>query len=150
MKPRRVRVDEAPIDFAGEVNWLRDAVGEGVGALASFTGLVRGGDVTLLELEYHPRMTQRSIEAIVNTAESKWGLLGVTVVHRIGALRPGEEIVLVLVASSHRRDAFEACEFLMDYLKTEAVFWKREHKVESADWVESTRDDYDRAARWSE
>ena len=147
---RRVLVGEDPIDLAKEMNSLRDAVGEGIGALASFTGVVRGGDVTLLELEHHPSMTQKSIEAIADTAEAKWDILGITIIHRIGALHPGEDIVLVLVASSHRKDAFEACDFLMDYLKTEAVFWKREHRGELARWVESTGDDYIRKSRWTD
>ena len=147
---RRVRVGEDPIDLAKEMNSLRDAVGEGIGALASFSGVVRGGDVTLLELEHHPGMTQKSIEAIADTAEAKWDILGITIIHRIGALHPGEDIVLVLVASTHRKDAFEACEFLMDYLKTEAVFWKREHQGELARWVESTGEDYVRKSRWTD
>ncbi len=147
---RRVLVGGDPIDLAKEVNSLRDALGEGIGALASFTGVVRGGDVTLLELEHHPGMTQKSIEAIADTAASRWELLGVTIIHRIGALHPGEDIVLVLVASTHRRDAFEACEFLMDCLKTEAVFWKREHQGELARWVESTGNDYLRKSRWTD
>ena len=147
---RRVRVGEDPIDLAKEMNSLRDAVGEGIGALASFSGVVRGGDVTLLELEHHPGMTQKSIEAIADTAEAKWDILGITIIHRIGALHPGEDIVLVLVASTHRKDAFEACEFLMDYLKTEAVFWKREHQGEQSCWVESTGEDYVRKTRWTD
>ncbi len=145
---RRIAVTEDPIDLSREVSLLREAVGEGMGALASFVGAVRGGEVTLLELEHHPGMTEKSISAIVDSAEDKWHLLGVTVIHRIGALRPGEDIVLVLVVSAHRKDAFEACDFLMDYLKTQAVFWKREHRGDMAQWVESTEEDYARISRW--
>lgn len=145
---RRVVLSESEIDFASEMKLLRESVGEEIGALASFIGAVRGGEVTLLELEHHPRMTQESIERIVSDADGKWRLLGVTIVHRIGAMRPGEDIVLVLVASAHRKDAFAACEFLMDYLKTEAVLWKLEHRGEKTHWVESTREDYRRAGRW--
>lgn len=145
---RRVVVGEAPIDLAREVSALRDAVGERMGALASFSGVVRGGEVTQLDLEHHPKMTRKSIERIVDTAEAKWDLLAVTIIHRIGALHPGEDIVLVLTASAHRKDAFEACDFLMDYLKTESVFWKREHQGTHSHWVESTGEDYKRRVRW--
>ena len=147
---RRVVVKEEVIDLAQEIKFLRNGVGEGIGALASFTGVVRGGEVTLLELEHHPRMTQKSISTIVDLAESKWDLLGVTIIHRIGNLHAGEDIVLVLVASAHRKDAFEACDFLMDYLKTDAVFWKREHRGEVAHWIDSTGEDHARRARWTD
>lgn len=145
----RIAISESEIDFAQEVNLLREAVGEEMGALASFLGTVRGGEVTLLELEHHPGMTRKSIERIVGHAVDKWHLLGVTVVHRIGTLGPGDCIVLVLVASQHRQDAFAACEFLMDYLKTEAVLWKREHRGEESHWVESTAEDYHRRDGWT-
>lgn len=150
MNMRRVLVREAPIDLSGEVNLLREAAGEGMGALASFVGVVRGGEATLLELEHHPGMTEKSISVMVDSAEERWNLLGVTVIHRIGALRPGEDIVLVLVASAHRKDALEACDFLMDYLKTEAVLWKREYQGDTAHWVESTEEDYARKSRWKD
>ena len=145
----RVVISEDEIDFSREIELLRMEVGSAVGAIASFLGLVRGGQVTELELEHHPRMTQKSIERILAGAEQRWDLLGVTVVHRIGKLRPGEDIVLVLVASEHRQDAFDACDYLMDYLKTEAVFWKRELRDGQIRWVESTDEDHSRKARWS-
>ena len=149
MKMRRVVISENEIDFSGEIELLRMEVGSAVGAIASFLGLVRGGQVTELELEHHPRMTQKSIERILVGAEQRWDLLGVTIVHRIGKLRPGEDIVLVLVASEHRQDAFDACDYLMDYLKTEAVFWKREQQGGQTRWVKSTVEDHSRKARWS-
>ena len=148
---RRVVISENEIDFSGEIELLRMEVGSAVGAIASFLGLVRGGQVTELELEHHPRMTQKSIERILVGAEQRWSLLGVTIVHRIGKLRPGEDIVLVLVASEHRQDAFDACDYLMDYLKTEAVFWKREQQGGQTRWIESTTSDFSlRKGRWSE
>ena len=149
MKMRRVVISEDEIDFSREIELLRMEVGSAAGAIASFLGLVRGGQVTELELEHHPRMTQKSIERILAGAEQRWALLGVTVVHRIGKLRPGEDIVLVLVASEHRQDAFDACDYLMDYLKTEAVFWKREQQGGQTRWVKSTVEDHSRKARWS-
>ena len=146
---RRVVISEDEIDFSREIELLRMEVGSAAGAIASFLGLVRGGQVTELELEHHPRMTQKSIERILAGAEQRWALLGVTIVHRIGKLRPGEDIVLVLVASEHRQDAFDACDYLMDYLKTEAVFWKREQQGGQTRWVKSTVEDHSRKARWS-
>lgn len=146
----RIVLSDAAIDFAGEVRRLRDLAGDQVGALASFLGCVRGGDVTSLELQHHPRMTEDSIEKMVRQALARWPLAGVTVVHRIGELKPGEEIVLVLTASVHRREALEACDFLMDYLKTEAVFWKRERRGDAVEWVQSTEQDYAQKGRWDE
>jgi len=145
---RRVVVSEAAIDVAGEFKCLREAIHDSAGAIASFLGVVRGGDVTSLELQHHPRMTEASILRIVDEAEQRWKLSGVTVIHRVGVLDPGDDIVLVLAAAGHRPEAFEACEFLMDYLKTEAVFWKRELRGEQAAWVESTGKDHRRARRW--
>ena len=155
---RRVVVSEAEIDIAGEFKRLREASKgntskdnaskDKIGAMASFLGVVRGGEVTSLELQHHPRMTEKSIEKIAIEAESRWRLSAVTVIHRIGKLAPGDEIVFVLTAAGHRPEAFDACEFLMDYLKTDAVFWKRESRGEQALWVESTGDDHARANRW--
>ncbi len=133
-----IEVGEADFSLAESWSKLQAAVGNGVGAMAGFTGLVRevtttggGGSridepVKALVLEHYPGMTENSILAIVSEAASRWDLLGVQVTHRVGRLLPGEQIVMVLVASSHRADAFAACEYIMDYLKTDAVFWKRE------------------------
>jgi molybdopterin synthase catalytic subunit len=122
------------------------------GAVATFTGYVRasnrGRQLLAMELEHYPGMTERSIEDIIREATDRWPLLAATVVHRVGRLRPGEHIVWVGVASSHREAAFSACEFIMDYLKTRAPFWKREISDEGASWVEARSSDDARASRW--
>jgi molybdopterin synthase catalytic subunit len=127
--------------------------GEAAGALATFTGLVRrppGDDAfTGLTLEYYPGMTERAVEAILDEAARRWSLLAIGVVHRIGELAPGARIVWVGAAAAHRGDAFAACEFTMDYLKTRAPFWKKEHWGGKARWVEARRGDHERAARWA-
>ena len=124
------------------------------GAIASFTGLVRvhneRRDICVLELEHYPGMTERSIQNIVDEARQRWKLLGVRVVHRIGRLRPGEQIVYVGVSCSHRGDAFSACEFIMDYLKTRAPFWKKESTASGEHWVESRDSDSTAARRWED
>ena len=120
-------------------------------------GLVReqrllSGDDELtknLRLEHYPGMTEASIEKILVESDTRWDLLGQRVVHRVGDLKPYDQIVLVLVASEHRTDAFAACEFIMDYLKTSAVFWKFEGSGAKGEWVSSTSNDYDRLAKWS-
>ena len=140
-------------DFDASALQREMAAGNGaIGAIASFTGLVRGGQepgqVSSMELEHYPGMTERSIQAIVDEARQRWQIQAVRVIHRIGELRPGDQIVYVGVASAHRGEAFEACEFIMDYLKTRAPFWKKEHGSEGASWVDA-RDSDDRAAeRW--
>jgi molybdopterin synthase catalytic subunit len=116
-----------------------------IGAVATFIGLVRDVPMTL---EHYPGMTESAIRKIVEEARGRWRVLDCTVIHRYGELQPGDQIVLVVVASAHRGDAFEACAFIMDYLKTRAPFWKKEHRSEGARWVE-TRDSDDQAAqRW--
>ena len=116
-----------------------------VGALASFVGVVREVPMTL---EHYAGMTEREIAKIVEEARSRWQMMDCTVIHRFGALRPTEQIVLVVVASSHRGDAFAACEFIMDYLKTRAPFWKREDTPQGPRWVEARRSDDSAADRW--
>ena len=122
------------------------------GAVASFTGLVKTGgehqQVSALELEHYPGMTERSIQAIVDEARQRWQLSAVKVVHRIGRLEPGEQIVYVGVCSAHRREAFQACEFIMDYLKTRAPFWKKETSAAGEYWVDSRESDFSAARRW--
>lgn len=124
------------------------------GAIASFTGYVRASnvqrDLHTLELEHYPGMTQNSIRDILLQAAERWSLLDAGVVHRVGALRPGEQIVWVGVASAHREAAFDACEFVMDYLKTRAPFWKRELGEEGAHWVDARQSDIQRANRWKD
>ncbi len=119
------------------------------GAVASFVGLVRGGDdLVALTLEHYPGMTEREIAHIAEDAGKRWALTGVTVIHRIGRLTVGERIVLVAVAAAHRGSAFAACEFLMDYLKTRAPFWKQEERGGASAWVEARPADDAAAARW--
>ena len=120
--------------------------------VASFTGLVRGhareDDVSALTLEHYPGMTERAIEAMIADAESRFGVKQALVIHRVGRLLPGERIVLVAVAASHRREAFQACEFLMDYLKTHAPFWKKEATPQGERWVDARVADDAALARW--
>ncbi|MGW8270091.1 MAG: molybdopterin synthase catalytic subunit MoaE [Burkholderiales bacterium] len=124
-----------------------------VGALASFVGLVRdrndGAAVAGMTLEHYPGMTEKAIARIVEEAMGRWSILDCTVIHRIGELRPTDQIVLVAVASGHRADAFAACEFVMDYLKTQAPFWKKEATPEGARWVDARASDDAAAARWA-
>jgi len=119
--------------------------GTGIGAVASFVGLVRDVQMTL---EHYPGMTERAIAGIVEQAKSRWQVMDCTVIHRHGALQPNDQIVLVAVASAHRGDAFAACEFIMDYLKTQAPFWKKEQGAEGPRWVEAKASDDKAAERW--
>jgi molybdopterin synthase catalytic subunit len=142
----RISIQQGDFDIGAEVAAL-DA--ENTGAVATFTGKVRKeGDLTALALEHYPGMTEREIARIVDDARTRWPLLGVTVIHRIGRLTPGEKIVLVAVAAQHRHAAFQACEFLMDYLKTKAPFWKQEERDGIAQWVEARHSDDKAVERW--
>jgi molybdopterin synthase catalytic subunit len=116
-----------------------------VGAVASFVGQVREVPMTL---EHYPGMTENAIKKIVEEARSQWQILDFTVIHRYGDLQPNDQIVMVAVASSHRGDAFAACQFIMDYLKTQAPFWKKEHHPEGARWVDARDSDDEAASRW--
>ena len=116
-----------------------------IGAVASFVGLVRDVAMTL---EHYPGMTERAIGKIVDEAKSRWQVINCAVIHRYGALQPNDQIVMVAVASGHRGDAFAACEFIMDYLKTQAPFWKKEQTAEGTRWVEAKADDEKAAERW--
>jgi molybdopterin synthase catalytic subunit len=146
-----VRVQAEDFDVGAELSLLNEGRLE-VGAVASFVGMVRGEQgsdgVAAMTLEHYPGMTERSIEAIIDEARQRWDLLGVTVIHRIGRLLPGDRIVLVGVAAAHRGEAFSACEFIMDYLKTRAPFWKREETPQGARWVDAREGDESAAARW--
>ncbi len=151
-----VSVQEADFDVGAEIAAL-SAGRSDVGAVASFIGLVRadkvageGSAVSAMTLEHYPGMTEKSLEAIVAEAGSRWQLLGTRVIHRFGRLEPGERIVFVGVASSHRGDAFAACEFIMDYLKTRAPFWKKEDTPEGGRWVDARDADDSAAARWEQ
>ena len=147
-----VRIQREDFDVAAEWAACRRRCGGGAGAIVAFGGLVRdraGADaVSGLHLEHYPGMTEASIEAIVAQAGARWRLLDVLVVHRVGELPPQAQIVLVLVASSHREDAYAASEYLMDYLKTDAVFWKKEQRPGGGIWVTATARDQARRASW--
>ena len=148
----QVRVQNADFDLNAEVEALR-AGRPDVGAVAAFVGLVRdvneGDAVKTMTLEHYPGMTEKSIQRILEEARSRWDVIDATVVHRIGELNPCDRIVLVAIASSHRGDAFAACEFIMDYLKTRAPFWKKEHTPDGPRWVEAREADDEAAARWA-
>jgi molybdopterin synthase catalytic subunit len=146
-----VRVQTADFDVAGELAALRGRDPR-VGAVAAFVGTVRdvndGSAVGGLTLEHYPGMTEKALAAIVDEAKSRWDILDALVVHRVGPLAPADQIVLVGVTSAHRGEAFAACEFIMDYLKTRAPFWKKEATPDGARWVEARASDDDAAARW--
>lgn len=148
-----IRVQEAPFDAGAEQQALL-AGRTDIGAVVSFTGLVRDfnetPEVTALTLEHYPGMTESSLAAIVDEACERWPLEGTTVIHRVGRLAPGDPIVLVVVASAHRRAAFEACDFIMDYLKTRAPFWKKEHATRGDYWVSERESDQKDACRWQQ
>jgi molybdopterin synthase catalytic subunit len=147
----RVRVQEGDFDVGRELEALSRGRKD-VGALASFVGLVRdendGHAIAGMTLEHYPGMTEKALEAICDEAHSRWRLLDTLVIHRVGRLAPGDRIVLVGVASAHRGDAFAACEFIMDYLKTRAPFWKREDTSAGSRWVEARDSDDNAAQRW--
>ena len=143
-----VSVREADFDAGAEIAALSAGDTE-AGAVASFVGLVRGdGEVAAMTLEHYPGMTEQALADIVAQARTRWDLRRVRVIHRIGRLLPGERIVFVGVASSHRHDAFAACAFIMDYLKTQAPFWKKEETAQGARWVDARESDDLAAARW--
>ena len=149
----KVQIQTEVFDAGAEMDALRQGDPK-VGAVTSFVGVVRdlneGDDVSVLTLEHYPGMTERSLENIIAQAASRWPLLGATVIHRVGPMYPTDPIVLVVTASSHRHAAFEACEFIMDYLKTEAPFWKKENTPDGERWVAARASDDDAARRWQE
>lgn len=149
--PPRVTVQTEDFDLSAETLALRAGDG-GIGAVVSFVGTVRdgadGSPVSLMELEHYPGMTEASIEAMIDEACRRFPLLGVRVVHRVGLLQPGDQIVLVAVTSQHRGAAFQGCEFVMDYLKTQAPFWKKETTPDGARWVDARVEDDAALARW--
>ena len=146
-----IRVQTEDFDPGVEIARLLDGRRD-IGAVVSFVGLVRGEShgekLTSMTLEHFPGMTERELTRIADEARARWKLDGVVVVHRVGELKPGERIVLVATASGHRQPAFEAAEFLMDYLKTSAPFWKRELRASGEHWVEARGSDDEAAARW--
>ena len=146
-----VRVQQEDFDVGAEIAALRRANPK-IGAVASFVGIVRdvneGGAVQEMTLEHYPGMTERAIEEIIGQARGRWKIYDALVVHRVGTLKPMAQIVLVIVTSSHRGDAFAACEFIMDYLKTRAPFWKKEKTPEGVRWVDARASDDIAAERW--
>ncbi len=145
---RTIRIEAQAFDVNAEIATLTKSTSN-VGAVVTFSGHVRGDDdLTSLTLEHYPGMTEREIARCIEDAEKRWKLLGATIIHRIGRLMPGDPIVLVAVASTHRKDAFSAAEFLMDYLKTRAPFWKEEQRGDAKNWVEGRASDTERAKRW--
>ena len=141
-----VRVQTADFDVAEELAQLQQ---DGAGAVASFTGLVRGDDgVAAMTLEHYPGMTERALKGLAEAAAARWPLSGVTLIHRVGTLQAGEQIVFVGTASAHRAASLEACAFLIDRLKTDAPFWKKEHRRDGDQWVQARSSDEDAAARW--
>lgn len=151
--PPRVSVQTEDFDLSTETAALRAADG-GIGAVVAFVGTVRDlthgqpQAVSLMELEHYPGMTEAAIEAMIDEACRRFDIRAARVIHRVGPLAAREQIVLVLVASGHRGEAFKACEFLMDYLKTQAPFWKKEHTGEGAQWVDARVSDDAALARW--
>ena len=148
---QRITIQENDFSLEQEINLLRkDRID--IGAIASFTGLVRdlneGDEVSLLTLEHYPGMTENQLSDIASEAESRWPLQATTIIHRVGTLAPGDQIVLVITASPHREAAFEANKFIMDYLKTRATFWKKEQLENRSRWVESRHSDENAAERW--
>jgi molybdopterin synthase catalytic subunit len=147
-----VRVQSGDFDVGLEMAAMRHGNAK-IGAIASFVGVVRdlneGADVAEMTLEHYPGMTERALEKIVDEARARWDIYDALVVHRVGTLKPTDQIVLVVVASAHRGEAFEACEFLMDYLKTRAPFWKKEKTPDGGRWVDARTADDAAADRWS-
>lgn len=151
MTAARVLIQTQDFDVSAELAALRHADAR-VGAVCSFVGTVRdrneGADVSAMELEHYPGMTEKSIEAIIDRAIARFGIFAAKVIHRVGPLQPMDQIVLVAVTSAHRGMAFQACEFIMDYLKSEAPFWKKEQTPEGARWVDARVSDEQALSRW--
>ncbi|MEQ1592337.1 MAG: molybdopterin synthase catalytic subunit MoaE [Thiobacillaceae bacterium] len=147
----KIAIQTEPFDVGIETAAISQSRTD-IGAIASFVGLARdmnsGSEVSAMTLEHYPAMTSKALAAIVDQAMQRWPLLDVSVIHRVGRLLPGDPIVLVIVAASHRAEAFAACEFLMDYLKTQAPFWKKESTPEGERWVDARESDNAAADRW--
>ena len=147
----RALIQQQDFDLAAELAGLR-AGNTGIGALVSFVGLVRdfSGDAPIenITLEHYPGMSEKALDNIIGEASARWHLLGARVIHRVGKLLPGDQIVLVATVAAHRGEAFAACEFIIDYLKTDAPFWKREQTRDDAHWLETRNSDTRRAQRW--
>ena len=151
MKPSRVSIQTLDFDLSAELAALR-AQDKRVGAVCSFVGTVRdrndGLNISSMELEHYPGMTEKAIEAMIDEACGRFDIFGVRVIHRVGLLQPLDQVVMVAVTSAHRGESFKACEFLMDYLKTQAPFWKKEETPEGARWVDARVSDDAALAKW--
>lgn len=150
--PVTIRIQEADFDVAQEISALTKGRGD-TGAVVTFTGICRGAEgeraIAALTLEHYPGMAEAEIARHAETAAARWPLTGLTVIHRVGRIAPGENIVLVVTSSGHRHAAFEAAEFLMDYLKAHAPFWKREEGTSGTTWVDAREQDGAAAGRWT-
>jgi molybdopterin synthase catalytic subunit len=147
----RIVVGAAPLDVGAETAKLLACAGDAVGGVGSFLGVVRGAGIAALELEHYPGMTERALREVADAAVARFALLACTVIHRVGRLAPGEPIVLVLAAAPHRRAALDATAFLIDWLKTRAPFWKREHLAGGGErWVDAREADEAAAAAWDQ
>lgn len=146
----RLVVQEAAFDLGAEANRFAEGLGAAAGAVVTFTGVVRdnGGQLTAMEIEHYPGMTEKAISAIMEEAVARWALADALVIHRYGVLQSGEPIMMVATAAPHRADAFAAAEFLMDYLKSRAPFWKKEISALGADWVAAKDSDEAALTRW--
>ncbi len=146
-----ISIQEHDFDVAAEMAALRSSSSK-IGALVSFVGLVRDfsqeGQIENIYLEHYPGMTEKALGKIIDEATKRWNLIGTRVIHRIGALMPNDQIVLVLTAAGHRREAFASCEFIIDYLKTAAPFWKREQTDHGGKWLETRDSDIQRMEHW--
>ncbi len=147
----KISIQENDFDVSKELSLLRKAL-PGIGGINMFVGTVRdthqGDVVQAMELEHYPGMTEKALEAIIQQAQARWEVLNATIIHRVGKLMPMDQIVFVAVASSHRGDAYSACEFIMDYLKTSAPFWKKEYTPNGSRWVDARTSDEDRLKKW--
>ena len=144
-----VRVQSAPFDMGAETKAFTEAA-KGAGAVVTFSGLVRdeGGTLSGMEIEHYPGMTEKALASICDEAFKRWSLVDALVIHRHGPLKPGEQIMMVATAARHRADAFQAAEYLMDYLKSRAPFWKKETGSDGTSWVDAKDDDEDALERW--
>jgi molybdopterin synthase catalytic subunit len=147
-----IRIQQEDFDLSHECARIRERSRQ-IGAIASFVGVVRdvneGEGVSAMTLEHYPGMTEKALEKIITEASARWDVIDATVIHRVGTLQPADQIVLVIVASQHRGHAFQACEFIMDFLKTDAPFWKKETTPSGTRWVDARSSDDAAASRWN-
>jgi len=147
----KISIQQEDFDVSTELQLLRKDL-PGIGGINVFVGTVRdthqGDEVQSMELEHYPGMTEKALQEIVEQAKARWDVLNATIIHRVGKLHPSDQIVLVAVASTHRGDAYAACEFMMDYLKTSAPFWKKEYTPEGSRWVDARTSDEQRMKKW--